>query len=150
MLRLPKSVDYGILILLTLYEADQAETLSALQVARACGLPHQQVAKLLKLLQRRDAVESIRGPRGGYRLKADGAVLSLQQIYDMIEGPLALTECMSDEPCHCRVMENCRLQPYMVAVNQTIEHAFSGITLRQISEKKKPLPPFSDQIGMVV
>lgn len=136
MLRLPKSVDYGVLILLTLFEAEPDTPLSAQQIAETCGLPHQQVAKLLKVLQRREIVCSTRGPRGGYALKEDAGHLNLAQIHELIEGPLTVTECMNPEDCQCRALTSCRLRPYMEAVDRALQQALAGITLAAISESR--------------
>ncbi|CAM2007449.1 RrF2 family transcriptional regulator [Acanthopleuribacter pedis] len=136
MLRLPKSVDYGVLILLTLFEADSDTPLSAQQIAETCGLPHQQVAKLLKVLQRQDVVSSTRGPRGGYALKVDAGSMNLLAVHRLIEGPLTVTECMNPEDCQCRAMASCRLRPYMEAVDRALQQALEGITLAAISESR--------------
>ena len=145
MLRIPKEVDYGVLILLALHEADSDAVLSATEIASRRGLPQQQVAKLLKLFQRNGIVDSTRGPRGGYKLVRSPESLDLKTIYAVIEGPLNLAECI--EGSECKVAGVCNLKPHLVLLNTAIQDAFSNISIRSISENL-PYGTFSIGAGV--
>jgi len=139
LLKIPKEVDYGILILLALMEEDQDELIPATEMARRTQLSHHQVAKLLKKLQKGGVVESIRGPKGGYRLCIKPDHLTLSEIYEYFFGALRLTDCTSrgHADTDCRVVSSCSLMPHMAMVNQAVEQAFSKITLARIRSEQE-------------
>lgn len=144
MLKLPRSVDYSILMLLALYEAEPGECLSAPALAQRCDLSPALAAKMLKVLQRRGIIGSIRGPKGGYFLENHGRRLNLVDVYLNVEGPVALSECLSGQPCDCRALPNCRLKPHLQKVNQAIHDALATVTLEKLSQSSKT----NDQVSV--
>ena len=140
MLRLPKSVDYSVLILLALFDAREKQCMSAPNLASTCSLPPQLVAKILKMLQRQGVVGSIRGPKGGYFLKPEAREMNLMDVYQTMEGPLFVSECLQDDECDCRALPNCRLKPHISRLNALIHQAMSQITLSQLSNQTTPQP----------
>jgi len=143
MLRIPKSVDYGVLILLTLYE-NRGQLLNAKEIAQHCGVSHQQVAKLLKLLLKNELVSSRQGARGGYMLPDQAGRISLEQIYLALEGPFSFAECM-DRPSAelgCKVDAICRLKPHLVVLDQAIRSVCRSLTIQDISARRLQTMPF--------
>ena len=134
MLKLPRSVDYGVLILVALYEAKAPNFLSTTALAERCSLSPQHVAKILKILHRQEIVGSIRGPKGGYFLQPKARHLNLIDVYRCMEGPLFMSECLREGECDCRALLNCRLKPHMARLNQQIYEAMTRITLAELSQ----------------
>lgn len=142
MLRVPKSVDYGVLILLALFE-EEGELLTAKEIAERCGVSHQQVAKILKKLQKHQLVDSKQGAYGGYSLADPQGKINLEQIHNAVEGPLAFAECTGISSDHqCRVDDQCRLKPHL----QTLQHAIvalcRSLSIDKISSAKAPSQGF--------
>jgi Rrf2 family protein len=138
-LKIPKEVDYGILILLALMEEEGNSLKSASEVAEETDLPPHQVAKLLKKLQKKGVVESFRGPKGGYRLNVDPEDLSVKDVYNHFFGSITLTECTTrtDKTGTCRMKSSCKLVPHMVMINEALSAVFSKISLLEINHKTK-------------
>jgi Rrf2 family protein len=53
------------------------------------------VAKTLKILAREGLLASHRGVKGGYSLARPAEEISMAEIVAALEGPIALTECIS-------------------------------------------------------
>src|SRR3546814_20183578 len=83
------------------------ETRSAQQISDDTGVPLPTVAKLLNLLGRAKLVTSQRGASGGYVLSAAPDNLTVAQIIQAMEGPIALTACVDGAP-DCRGAEDYR------------------------------------------
>lgn len=132
MLRIPKSVDYSVLILITLYRLERDGLKSAQQIADETRLPARQVAKLLKMMQRSGLVKSVRGAAGGYRLMR--REVSFADIFHAIEGPPAIAACLAAGHCDCRVLPDCLLKPHLGIINQTLNQSMTELTLAQIAE----------------
>ena len=52
------------------------------------------LSKVLQRLARMDLVRSVRGPKGGFSLMRSPESISLLDVYESIEGPLAKTDCL--------------------------------------------------------
>lgn len=138
MLKISKLTDYGTLVMGCL--AQQPETLlKANEVAEITGVALPTVSKLLKLLVRADLLLSLRGNHGGYRLKLMPQQISIGQIVRAIEGPLALTECSSEEGL-CDQESSCSVRFNWQKVNQLVLHALEKMTLAEfITPEAVPL-----------
>ena len=56
------------------------------------------LAKVLQRLTRQGLLESLRGPRGGFRLARPPEQISLLEIYEAVDGPLRPGGCVFDHP----------------------------------------------------
>ncbi|MCB1053149.1 MAG: Rrf2 family transcriptional regulator [Acidobacteria bacterium] len=152
MLRIPKSVDYGVLILLTLFESED-QMLSAKEIATRCGVSYQQVAKLLKMLVKNALVHSKQGAQGGYSLSPEKANLNLEEIYQALEGPFSFAECMDKHVAGsngCKVDPTCRLKPHLAIINQAIQSVCRSLTLKDISRSRHRKPELPFPLGVAL
>lgn len=143
MLRITKLTDYAVVVLANMThpagskEADGAAH-AARDVAARTRLPQPTVSKVLKQLARAGLVVSERGKKGGYRLaKAPGAITVLD-IIDAVEGPIAVTECSTHTPGGCEFEGCCAMEASWVRINESIRNALSGITLESMAHPMGP------------
>ena len=66
-------------------------------------LPRDYLAKIFASLARARLVRPVRGKRGGYELARDPARISLLEVIEAVEGPLALNLCQQDPPACDRI-----------------------------------------------
>ena len=92
MLRVTKLTDYATVVLTALAAAPDRVHCAA-DLAERAGLEVPTVAKVLKPLAQAGLVEGFRGAHGGYRLAREAARISLIEIVEAMEGPLAMTQC---------------------------------------------------------
>jgi len=93
--------------------------LNAHQLSEQLGFSRNHLAKILQMLVRYDYLESVRGPKGGFRLKSDPENISLLEIYELIEGHLDETKC-----AHNR--ENCPFEECVYGgIRQELTNRFS-------------------------
>ena len=92
MLRLSKKTDYGLLA--------PSGVASARAIAERYDIPVELLAKVLQHLARFGFVAAQKGAHGGYQLARPAASISLADIVEAIDGPLAITACgRKDEQC---------------------------------------------------
>src|SRR5262249_15554325 len=91
MLRITKLTDYAVLVLADMVRAAGAAR-AARDIAETTRIPQPTVSKVLKLLARGALVVSERGKNGGYRLAREPESISVAEIVDVVEGPIAVTE----------------------------------------------------------
>lgn len=69
------------------------EKLNVGQIAERIGSSKHHVAKVMQRLAKENFVSSNRGPTGGFILKKQPAEISLLEIYEAIEGSVAVETC---------------------------------------------------------
>ena len=144
MLRLNRMTDYAILVLGALAHR-HGETLASGHLAQMTELARPTVAKVLKMLVAAELVETQRGVRGGYCLVKSLAHISLVDIVEALEGPIAVTDCVEGarDPCSA---SNCSCMPnHWNHVNFAIRKALKDVTLEDLTNPAKlfPLPDAS-------
>ena len=91
---LSRTAEHGLRAALYLARQEAAALVSAAEVARALGTPPNYTAKTLRQLARKGLLRSVRGPRGGFALRARGSELSIAQVVNAVDEP-------ADEPAVC-------------------------------------------------
>lgn len=130
MLRVTKLTDYATVVL-TVLAARPGNVLSAADLAEIAGLEAPTVSKLLKPLAQAGLVSSLRGAHGGYRLNRAADEITLVEIVEAMEGPLAMTEC-SQHDNQCGIAKQCGVRANWRLINDVVADALRGVTLAQM------------------
>jgi FeS assembly SUF system regulator len=135
MIRITKQTDYGI-VLLTHLAAHPDRPYNAPELSAEARLPLPMVSKILKLLARDGLLTSHRGVKGGYSLSRPPAEISMAEIIASLEGPIAITECISvDSDCTHEAL--CPTRGNWQRINQAVRTALEGITLAEMAQPKR-------------
>jgi len=125
--------DYGIVVATHLVTCHGAHSVRVL--ASETGVPIPTTSKVLKRLSQANVVRSQRGPKGGYSLMRAADQISILEVIDALEGPLAVTECTSeDDDTTCVQAGSCNVQDNWRMINEAIRSALAGITLAEMSQ----------------
>ena len=122
--------DYAIRVMVEL--SRQGEILSAQALAERVGVETPTASKVLKQLAGKGLLESYRGASGGYRVKREAEDISVAEVIEAIEGPVAITEC-SDEAGHCDLESHCGLQGNWQRISREVNRALRGVTLAEMA-----------------
>ena len=137
MLRLSKITDYGILVLAHLARKPMAATHNAREIAKAVELPLPVVSKVLKVLARAGVLESRRGSKGGFALTRRPGELSVTEMIEALDGPVALTECSGSKSL-CQHQGSCPVRVPLRVINMAVEKTLAGITLAELIDPAFP------------
>jgi len=94
--------------------------------------------QLFGKLRRRELVESVRGPGGGYRLARDASAVSVAEIICAVEETLDSTQCGGRENCHEN--QRCMTHDLWEQLNSTVYGFLSGVKLSQLVESQRSKP----------
>lgn len=139
MLRISKLSDYAIVLLCEIAREQGGQGTTARQLAASTQIALPTVVKLLKLLKDHDVLLSMQGRNGGYRLARRPSETNLAVIIEAVEGPIALTECMS-EALDCQIHSKCNTRPHWVHINAAFRQALSVVTLNDLTTGTMPVP----------
>lgn len=150
MIRLSKSTDYALMALADLALLPGDRTLSARRMAENHRLPPELAAKVLQGLRRSGIVETRRGIHGGYRLARPAGEISVTEVIESVEGPLALVECLLDEP-ECSLVSTCSVRTPLHRIHDRLLGALADLTLAQVVADSRPAfsPPSGPQLPVL-
>ncbi len=97
---------------------------SAAAVAAELHVSVHHLAKVLQRMAHAGLVESVRGPKGGFRLVRPGNQITLLDIYEAMEGPLAPRPCLLGSRPLCAYQE-CLLGPLNLALHKRVRSYFA-------------------------
>ncbi len=132
MIRLSRMADYGVVVM-TYMAWRHHETQTSHQVAEGTGLSEATVGKLLKVFARADLLDSHRGARGGYELMRKPEEITVAEIVEAVEGPIALTLCVDEHPGNCDVEALCPMRGGWNQINTALRGAFEGVSLASMA-----------------
>jgi Rrf2 family iron-sulfur cluster assembly transcriptional regulator len=96
--QLSQTSRYAIRAAIHLAEEGRERPVPVDEIARALRLPRNYLSKTLHQLARAGVLESVRGPRGGFRLAAPAGRLSLAQIVEPLDPTLGERRCLLGRP----------------------------------------------------
>ena len=131
MFKLNQTPDYAIVVLEALARR-QGDILVEAQVAEFTDLNQPTVAIEAKTLVATDFLDTQPGVHGGYRLSRKAAIISLVQIVEAVEGPLAAKDCVDGAEAPCTVSNCCLLGRKWSRVNRVVKDALTKISLEDV------------------
>jgi len=137
MFRLNRLTDYAVVVMSQMAMRG-GETRSAQQISEDTGVPLPTVAKLLNLLGRAKLVTSQRGAAGGYMLSAEPEAITVAQIIQAMEGPIALTACVDGAVDSCDAESFCPMRGNWNKVNGAIRAALTSVSLAEMMAFPRP------------
>ncbi|HIF64792.1 MAG TPA: Rrf2 family transcriptional regulator [Deltaproteobacteria bacterium] len=94
-----REVDYAVRALSYMAVASRSGApIRRAEIGQAQAIPRHYLAKILRKAVDGGLVESGVGPRGGFWLARDPASISLRDVYECINGPMCLVECLAEKP----------------------------------------------------
>src|SRR3990167_3200257 len=111
---------------------------SAAQLAAETGLPVPAVQKLVSMLPSASLLRSVRGAHGGLQLGRPAAAITLADIVEAVEGPIALTACVEAGRQDCALEPTCAVRPHWSAVNSALRGALAEVPLTRLAEMDVP------------
>lgn len=133
MLRITRLADYGI-VLMTRFASDRKGTVhTARGLAADSRVPLPTVSKILKAFAHVGILESHRGAAGGFSLARDPQRLSVAEIIEALDGPIAMTECLGETPGTCEIENGCPVRSNWDRINRSVRQALEGLSIADMA-----------------
>lgn len=105
-------------------------------IAERQDIPKDYLSLIMVDLRKGGIVESVRGPRGGYRLTKTPAEISMGEVLEILEGPIQLLDCASSVPPaiehRCSQHSGCGMRNVWTYLTETIAGVLHQTTLEQL------------------
>jgi FeS assembly SUF system regulator len=131
-MRLTHLADYAVVIMTAAARRDAGARLSASELAQETGVPLPTTQKLMGRLAVEGLLTSARGVSGGFALARPAEAITLADIVEAVEGPIAMTVC-SEGRSDCALDAHCRVKPHMGIVGDAVRGALGAVSLTELA-----------------
>ena len=133
-MRLTHLADYAVVMMTAAARRAAGERLSATELAEETGVPLPTAQKLMGKLAGAGLLSSARGATGGFALARPAQEISLADIVEAVEGPIAMTVCSGSEGVSdCALDAHCRVKPHMGVVGNAVRGALGAVSLTELA-----------------
>ena len=131
-MRLSHLADYAVVLMTAAARRNPGARLSATELAADTGVPLPTAQKLMGQLAGCGLLTSVRGAGGGFALARPATDISLADIVEAVEGPIAMSAC-SDGKFDCALDAHCRVKPHMGIVGHAVRGALGSVSLTELA-----------------
>ena len=113
-------------------------------IASKQNIPEQYLEQIFSTLKKSKLVKSVRGAQGGYLLNEEPKNITVGDVLDVLEGPVALSQCILVEGC-CENSNDCSTKLVWEKLKKGIEDVLNSITLQDMIDdynKKNKIKEF--------
>jgi len=127
-MRLSHLADYAVVLMAAAARRPAGARLSATELSAETRLPLPTTQKLMGQLASCGLLTSMRGAGGGFALAKPAHDITLADIVEAVEGPIAMSAC-SNGKFDCALDAHCRVKPHMGIVGHAVRGALGAVSL---------------------
>ncbi|MGB9857830.1 MAG: RrF2 family transcriptional regulator [Dictyoglomaceae bacterium] len=132
MLRVSAKLDCSLRALIFLGKAYGREILSLNKISQKENISKDFLAQIMLDLKRKNIVESYKGISGGYVLKRHPSQITLKEIFEAVEGPINIIECIHISEGICKLQEVCSHKKAWEYLEKKISNLLDSLTLEDL------------------
>lgn len=110
------------------------------EIAKRQEIPLLYLEHLIAPLKAAGLVRSTRGAKGGIWLAKPPGEITLIEVIQLLEGPIAPVECVDDPAC-CPRSEFCAARDIWWELKQAVNGVLQSVTLEDLVERQKKKQP---------
>ncbi|MBN1372298.1 MAG: Rrf2 family transcriptional regulator [Anaerolineaceae bacterium] len=109
-MQITRQADYALRAMIYLARLEPGQRAATSQIAEVQHIPPSFLAKIISQLSIAGLIHTSRGARGGVSMARTPEEISVLEVVEAIDGPIALNECTAISG-NCIFGENCPLRP---------------------------------------
>lgn len=134
-MRLSSFADYAVVMMSAAARNCGGTKMNATTLSAQTGIPLPTAQKLVSRLSAAGLLESSRGTGGGVRLSRPPSSISLADVVEAVEGPIAMTACVEQGAHDCTLEADCRIKPHMNIANAAVRSALAGVSIASLTRE---------------
>jgi Rrf2 family protein len=143
-MKISTKIRYGTRAMLELASRYGEGPIELKEIAKRENISLKYLEQVIVPLRTAGFVKSVRGSKGGYSLAKPPSEICLNDLIEILEGPLNLIECLND-PKACQKIPYCVTRDIWKEVSEAIQGIFHSVTLEDMvnrrKEKEGRIPP---------
>lgn len=117
---------------LALSTALNDEPVSIKMIAEKQNISEYYLEQLFASLRKAKLIKSIRGAQGGYILAKPPKDITVADILNVLEGPVEISDCISDEDSSCSRLGYCATRLLWIKIHDSVNQVINSITLQDM------------------
>ncbi|MFZ4695243.1 MAG: RrF2 family transcriptional regulator [Verrucomicrobiia bacterium] len=134
-MQITRAGEYAVLAATHLARQGDERPVMIEEICETAHIPRSFLAKILQILCRAGVVRSQRGIHGGFRLTRDPSKISILNLIEAVEGPIALQRCL-DKPIQCHQVGSCTLCDIFGEAQHRMTEVFANTTVADLLRSK--------------
>lgn len=139
MFKINRRTDYAVRVMFCLARQEPGARLPTQQIGREMQIPRPFLQRIVADLAGAGLVNTFAGPNGGLELALPAAGVYLRQIWEAIEGPLLISDCLEGNNA-CPFESACPVNRRWMRLQSLIVRELESITLAGLVEEANLLP----------
>ncbi len=136
-MQISKKAEYAIFMLAHLSGAEEGGPITIREIAQARGLPENLMAQISGILRKEGWLTGKPGPGGGITLVADPAEITVCQVIEAVDGPIAISSCLLGED-ECPNSDDCPLHRVWLRAQGQLVDAMQQVTVEELGSRLAP------------
>lgn len=135
-MKISTKIRYGIRAMIELASNYGRGPMELNKIAQREGISLKYLEQVFIPLRTAGLVKSIRGSKGGYSLAKPPSKIYLDEIVEVLEGPIEIVDCLRDSK-NCPRASQCVAREVWREVTQVVQNILSSINLEELSNRKR-------------
>jgi Rrf2 family protein len=123
--------DYAIRTMFYLSRLDPNQKVATSQIASEYKIPPSFLTKIISQLSIAGLIHTSRGARGGITLARSSEDISLLDVLQAIDGPIALNECVQD-PGICSFSPDCVIHKFWIGASEDLNNRLRSTSFARL------------------
>jgi Rrf2 family cysteine metabolism transcriptional repressor len=143
-MKISTKIRYGARAMLELASHYGEGPIELKEIAKRENISLKYLEQVIVPLRTAGLIKSVRGSKGGYSLAKPPSEICLNDLVEILEGPIDLIECLKD-PKACQKVPSCVTRDVWKKVSEAIYEIFHSVTFEELvnrrKEKEERTPP---------
>lgn len=131
-----RRVDYAIRALSYLAGQPTGKVISRADIEKSQDIPSYYLSKIMKDLVAGGLVQSHIGSKGGFTLARGAEAISIKDVYESVERPLVLMECLEQGISYCSYCTVCSQKSVWQKAQMVLADFLAGVSIAEIADRQ--------------
>jgi Rrf2 family protein len=136
LMNIGRRVDYAVRALSYLAGQPAGKIVSRAEIEKSQDIPSFYLSKIMKDLVAGSLVRSHIGSKGGFTLAKAAASITIKDVYETVERPLVLMECLEKGVNYCSYCTVCSQKSIWEEAQTLLANFLAGISISDIADKQ--------------
>jgi Rrf2 family protein len=131
-----RRVDYAVRALSYLAGQPEGKIVSRADIEKSQDIPSFYLSKIMKDLVSGGLVQSHIGSKGGFTLAKGASAISIKDVYETVEQPLVLMDCLEKGASYCSFCAVCLQKSVWEKAQEMLVNFLAGVSIAEIADRQ--------------
>src|SRR5262245_8473248 len=131
-----RRVDYAVRALSFLAGQPAGKVVSRADIEKSQDIPSFYLSKIMKDLVAGGLVQSHIGSKGGFTLAKDADAITMKDVYETVERPLVLMDCLEQGVNYCSYCAVCSQKSVWDKAQEVLSNFLASVTIADVADRQ--------------